>query len=45
MEFVVDLCSFTIEAENLEEAYEIAIEMLETGEERPYIDKIICLDE
>ncbi len=40
-EFIVDLQSFVVEANNEEEARENAIKCLESGEERALIDQII----
>ena len=39
--FVIDLCSFKVEAEDADDAREKAIAMLESGEERAIIDQII----
>lgn len=38
--FIIDLCSFSVEAENADEAQAKAIRMLESGEEKPKIDAI-----
>ena len=40
-QFIVDLQSFIVEANNEEEAREKAIKALESGEERALIDQII----
>ncbi|MBA7676508.1 hypothetical protein ES703_84750 [subsurface metagenome] len=40
-EFIVDLQSFVVEANNEEEARKKAIKCLESGEERAVIDKVI----
>lgn len=40
-EYIIDLQSFVVEAENEEEARAKAIEMLRSGEETPKIDQVI----
>ena len=39
--FIVDLQSFSVEAENIDEAEKKAIRMLESGEEKPKIDSVV----
>jgi hypothetical protein len=39
--WIVDLQSFGVEAETAEEAKQKAIEMLESGEQKAYIDAVI----
>jgi len=39
--YIIDLCSFSVEAKDIEEARKIAIARLESGEERGIIDAVI----
>lgn len=42
--YVIDLCSFSVEAKNEDEARKEAIRVLETGEEEPKVENV-TLDE